>query len=87
MVRGIITNILFRCLAQLYPGNVALRVRAMQKEKVQQVLDAFSDDVDLDAFLEEVYLLKKLELGEQQIASGEVVSHTDAKKRLEKWLA
>ena len=59
---------------------------AMQKEKVQQVLDTFPSDVDVDAFLEKVYLQRKIETGEQQIAAGEVVSHEEAKKRLDKWL-
>ncbi len=59
----------------------------MQKEKVQQVLDALPDDIDVDAFMEKVYLLRKIELGEQQIALGKVVSHAEAKNRLEKWLA
>lgn len=59
----------------------------MQKVKVQRVLDAFPDDFDLDAFIEKVYLLRKIEIGEQQISSGKCVPHEDAKKRLEKWLA
>jgi predicted transcriptional regulator len=58
----------------------------MQKEKVQQVLDTFPNDVDVDAFLEKVYLQRKIETGEQQIAAGEVVSHEEATKRLDKWL-
>jgi hypothetical protein len=58
----------------------------MQKEKVQQVLNAFPDDVNLDAFLEKVYLLEKLEIGERQIAAGETTSHDDARQRLKKWL-
>ena len=58
----------------------------MHKEKVQQVLDTFPEEVDLDAFLEKVYLQKKIETGEQQIANGQVVSHGEAKKRLDKWL-
>jgi len=56
------------------------------KRKIQQVLDTFSENVDADAFLEKVYLLQKIELGERQIESDELVSHEDAKKRLEKWL-
>ena len=60
---------------------------SMQKLKVQQVLDTFADEVDLDAFLEKVYLLRKIEEGEQQIATGDVVSHEDAKRRLDRWLA
>ena len=59
----------------------------MQKEKVLQVLDSFADEVDLDTFLEKVYLLEKIEVGEKQIAAGEVTTHEDAKKRLQKWLA
>jgi predicted transcriptional regulator len=59
----------------------------MQKQRVQQVLDAFPEDVNVDEFLEKVYLLQKIEAGERQIEAGETVSHEDAKKRLKKWLA
>lgn len=58
----------------------------MQKEKVLQVLETFQEDVDLDSFLEQVYLMDKIETGEKQIAAGEVVSHESAKQRLQKWL-
>ena len=58
----------------------------MEKEKVQQVLDTFPNDVDIDAFLEKVYLQRKIETGEKQIKAGEVVPHEEAKKRLDKWL-
>lgn len=58
----------------------------MQKEKVLQVLETFQDDVDLDSFLEKVYLMEKIEVGEKQIAAGEVVSYESAKQRLQKWL-
>ena len=58
----------------------------MEKEKVLQVLDSYADDVDLDSFLEKVYLMDKIETGEKQIAAGEVTSHEDAKQRLKKWL-
>lgn len=59
----------------------------MQKVKVQQILDAFPEDVDLDAFLERALLLEKIEIGERQIAAGETTTHKDAKQRLQKWLA
>ncbi|NOY30761.1 MAG: hypothetical protein GXP28_11515 [Planctomycetes bacterium] len=58
----------------------------MLKAKVQQALDAFAEEVDVDEFLEKIYLLRKIELGEQQIRAGELLSHENAKKRLEKWL-
>jgi len=60
--------------------------QTMQKEKVRQVLDTFSDEVDLDSFLERVYLLEKIETGEKQISAGETISHDDAKGRLQQWL-
>ena len=59
----------------------------MQKQRVQQLLDAFPEDVNVDEFLEKVYLLEKIEIGERQIEAGQTVSHEDAKKRLEKRLA
>ena len=59
----------------------------MQKQRVQQLLDSFPDDVNVDAFLEKVYLLEKIELGERQIKAGEVVPHDEAKQRLRQWLA
>jgi len=60
---------------------------SMQKAIVQQALDAFTEEVDVDEFFEKIYLLRKIELGEQQISAGELISHEDVKKRLEKWLA
>ncbi|MBL9161990.1 MAG: hypothetical protein JNL18_04525 [Planctomycetaceae bacterium] len=59
----------------------------MQKQRVQQLLDSFPDDVNVDAFLEKVYLLEKIEIGERQIEAGDVVPHDEAKQRLRKWLA
>jgi hypothetical protein len=58
----------------------------MQKEKVLQVLETYQEDVDLDSFLEQVYLMEKIETGEKQIGAGEVTSHESAKQRLQKWL-
>ncbi|RIK75412.1 MAG: hypothetical protein DCC67_15350 [Planctomycetota bacterium] len=59
----------------------------MQKQTVQQLLDTFPDEVNVDAFLERIYLLHKIEVGERQIEAGQTVPHEEARKRLEKWLA
>ena len=59
----------------------------MQKGKVLQALGEYSDEVDVDEFMEKLYLLHKIEIGERQIEAGQAVSHDDAKKRLDKWLA
>ena len=59
----------------------------MKKEKVLKVLDTFSDEVDVDTFLEKLYLQRKIEAGETQIAAGDLISHEDAKQRFKRWLA
>jgi hypothetical protein len=41
---------------------------------------------DVDGFIEKFVLLRKIEVGEQQIAAGLGVSHDDAKERLGQWL-
>ena len=54
----------------------------MEKSKVQQVLDSQPDQFDVDAFVERLYLLEKIEIAEAQIARGEVVAHDEAMQRL-----
>ena len=39
----------------------------MQKEHIQQMLNQLPDSVDVDEFVEKLYLLRKIELGEQQL--------------------
>ena len=58
----------------------------MQKSSIQSLLDAFPDEFNLDEFLERAVLQEKLEIGERQIAAGEVFEHEEAKLRLSKWL-
>lgn len=58
----------------------------MQKQKVLEVLDSLSEDVDVDSLIERLYLMQKIEIAEQQLTAGQGVAHEDAKKRLEPWL-
>jgi hypothetical protein len=58
----------------------------MQKQKVEQLLAKFPDDVDLDAFLERLILLEKIEEGERELANGKGIDHEDVKHRLAQWL-
>lgn len=58
----------------------------MQKTSLQSLLDAFPDEINLDEFLERAILHEKLEIGERQIAAGEVLEREEAKQRLSKWL-
>jgi hypothetical protein len=58
----------------------------MQKEKVLEVVESLSEEVDVDALIERLYLLQKIEIAERQLAAGQGIPHEEAKKRLEPWL-
>ena len=58
----------------------------MEKERIQQVVAALPEEVDVDALVEKLYLLDKIEVAEKQLADGEGISHEDAKQRLKPWL-
>ena len=58
----------------------------MEKQKIQALLSTLPDPVDVDAFMERLYLLRKIEAAEQQIAAGHGIAHEEVKKRLEPWL-
>lgn len=42
----------------------------MEKRKVQELLDAEPDDVDVNGFLSKLLLLAKLEVAEAELAAG-----------------
>jgi hypothetical protein len=42
--------------------------------------------VDLEAFIDKLYLLRKIEIAEAQIASGDVIDHEEVKRQLAQWL-
>ncbi|MHC4178628.1 MAG: hypothetical protein ACYSWU_14045 [Planctomycetota bacterium] len=58
----------------------------MQKESIQQLVAALPEEAEVDAAVEKLYLLKKLEVTEKRLANGKGISREDAKKRLEPWL-
>jgi hypothetical protein len=58
----------------------------MQKAKIKQVIDDFPEDVDMDALMEKLFLLDKIEQGEKQLAEGKGIPHDEVKQRLQTWL-
>jgi hypothetical protein len=58
----------------------------MQKGRILEVVDALPDDVDVDALIERLYLLRRLELAEEEVAAGRTLEHEDVEKRLASWL-
>jgi hypothetical protein len=58
----------------------------MDKSRLQEVVATLPDDVDLEALIDKLYLLRRIEIAEAQIAAGDVLSHEEVKKRLAQWL-
>jgi hypothetical protein len=58
----------------------------MQKGRILEVVGSLPDDVDLDSLIEKLYLLKRLELAEEEIAAGRMVEHEQVEKRYASWL-
>ena len=58
----------------------------MRKEKVRQILDAFPEDIDIDALMEKLYLLEKIETAEMELANGEGIPDEEIEQRLGQWL-
>lgn len=57
----------------------------MQKERIQEVVDTLPADVDVDALIEKLYLLRRLELAEEEIADGKLLEHDEVEKRFAQW--
>jgi predicted transcriptional regulator len=66
-------------------GNLAATI-TMDKSHLQEVVATLPENVDLEAFIDRLYLLRKIEIGEAQIMAGEVVSHDEVKQQLAQWL-
>ena len=58
----------------------------MQKDRILEFVGALPDDVDVDSLIEKLYLLRRLELAEEEIAAGKVVDHEEVEKRFATWL-
>ena len=53
------------------------------KEKVIGLIQSLDDNVSLDDVIDKLYLLRKVELAEQQADCGEVIEHDEFMDQLE----
>jgi hypothetical protein len=58
----------------------------MKKSQIEQVVSHLPETVDVDALIERLHLLDKIEQAEKPLARGEGVSHEKAKQRMSQWL-
>ena len=58
----------------------------MKKNQIQQVIAELPENVNVDALIERLHLLDKIDQAEQQLVRGEGISHEAAIQRLDRWL-
>ena len=56
------------------------------KENVQQVIDKLPGSFSIDDLLDELFFIEKVQRGLEQSKKEEVISHDEAKQKMEKWL-
>ena len=56
------------------------------KEQMIKLLQELPEDTTIEAAIEQLYLLYKIERGIDQADRGQVVSHEEARHRIAKWL-
>ena len=56
------------------------------KERMIKLLQGLPADTTIEAAMEQLYLLYKIERGIDQADNGQVVSNGEARRRIAKWL-
>ena len=57
------------------------------KERAFEIISRLPDDATAADIMAELYVQMKIETGLRQLDEGQAISHDDARKRLDKWLA
>jgi hypothetical protein len=55
------------------------------KQKIIKALEEMPQDVSYSEVMEHLYFLYKVDEGLKQVASGDTISHTEAKECIKKW--
>lgn len=56
------------------------------KEETIKMISSLPDEVDYDEIMAEIYFRKKVDNSLKQIDEGKTITHTEAVKRLSKWI-
>ncbi|HLP90320.1 MAG TPA: hypothetical protein VK184_17260 [Nostocaceae cyanobacterium] len=57
------------------------------KYQVLKAVEEMPQDVTFEKIMEQLYFLYKVTQGLKQVESGDIISNTEAKKRIKKWQA
>jgi|688.fasta_scaffold05150_7 hypothetical protein len=58
----------------------------LSKEKLIETIKDLPDSFSIEDLFERIILLQKIEIGLEQSKSGQVLSTSEARKKLKKWL-
>lgn len=58
----------------------------LKKEKILDSLRDLPETTTIEAAMERLYLLAKIEKGISQADKGQCISHEEAKEKMKKWL-
>jgi len=56
------------------------------KAEIENLVKTLPETTSIEEVMEKLYLFSKIEKGIQQADAGNVVSHEDVKKKMNKWL-
>ena len=57
------------------------------KEIVEEILEQLPDDTTLEEVQYRLFVRQKIEQGLADVEAGRVISHDEAKQRMQKWLS
>jgi len=57
----------------------------LTKVKVLKAIKQLPDEFSIDEMIDRMILLEKIEIGLAQSKNGEVISHEDVQKEIDKW--
>ena len=63
-----------------------MQATMIQKQDIIHSLDTLPEQTFVEEAMERLFILSKIEKGCQDADTGKTVTHSEAKKRLKKWL-
>lgn len=57
----------------------------LTRDKVHQLVDHMPENFSADDIIQEIILLQKIEIAEQQIANGEYLTEEEMDKEIDSW--
>jgi hypothetical protein len=57
----------------------------IEKDKIQEILNTAPDNINIDAFIDEIIITAKLEKALDQLANGEYLTSEQLDEEIKKW--